>query len=135
MAGAVGLEPTNGGSKGRCLTIWRRPKNFFDLSAFGKNSRCANPRFGSHSSVNRFDIMLEQPMQRTRRESCLACRKKNAEDRSATSRHPNTDCPNVPEMGKPMAYLGTKLNRCGLKIVDEQGPEGGCPIPRLTSQP
>ena len=25
MAGAVGFEPTNGGSKGRCLTAWRRP--------------------------------------------------------------------------------------------------------------
>ena len=26
MVGAAGLEPANGGSKGRCLTIWRRPK-------------------------------------------------------------------------------------------------------------
>ena len=25
LAGAVGFEPTNGGSKGRCLTTWRRP--------------------------------------------------------------------------------------------------------------
>ena len=27
MAGAVGFEPTNVGSKSRCLTAWRRPKN------------------------------------------------------------------------------------------------------------
>ena len=27
LVGAVGFEPTNGGSKGRCLTIWRRPRN------------------------------------------------------------------------------------------------------------
>ena len=26
MAGAVGFEPTNAGSKSRCLTAWRRPK-------------------------------------------------------------------------------------------------------------
>ena len=25
-AGAGGFEPPNGGSKGRCLTAWRRPK-------------------------------------------------------------------------------------------------------------
>ena len=26
MAGAVGIEPTNGGFKGPCLTAWLRPK-------------------------------------------------------------------------------------------------------------
>ncbi len=26
VAGAVGFEPTNAGSKSRCLTAWRRPK-------------------------------------------------------------------------------------------------------------
>lgn len=25
VAGEVGFEPTNGGSKGRCLTTWRLP--------------------------------------------------------------------------------------------------------------
>ena len=25
VAGAVGFEPTNAGSKSRCLTAWRRP--------------------------------------------------------------------------------------------------------------
>lgn len=25
IAGAEGFEPTNGGSKNRCLTAWRRP--------------------------------------------------------------------------------------------------------------
>ena len=28
MAGAVGFEPTNVGSKSRCLTAWRRPNNY-----------------------------------------------------------------------------------------------------------
>lgn len=28
-AGAVGFEPTNGGSKNRCLTTWRHPSLFF----------------------------------------------------------------------------------------------------------
>jgi hypothetical protein len=27
LAGAEGFEPSNGGSKGRCLTIWLRPNN------------------------------------------------------------------------------------------------------------
>ena len=27
-AGAVGFEPTNGGSKNRCLTTWRHPSLF-----------------------------------------------------------------------------------------------------------
>ena len=27
-AGAEGFEPTNGGSKNRCLTAWRRPSLF-----------------------------------------------------------------------------------------------------------
>src|SRR5438874_8665379 len=26
LAGAVGIEPTNGGVRARCLTVWRRPK-------------------------------------------------------------------------------------------------------------
>ena len=26
LAGAVGIEPTNGGFKGPCLTAWLRPK-------------------------------------------------------------------------------------------------------------
>lgn len=26
MAGVVGLEPTNGGTRTRCLTTWRHPK-------------------------------------------------------------------------------------------------------------
>ncbi len=29
MAGAVGFEPTNVGSKSRCLTAWRRPNKLF----------------------------------------------------------------------------------------------------------
>ena len=28
VAGAVGFEPTNAGSKSRCLTAWRRPNLF-----------------------------------------------------------------------------------------------------------
>ena len=28
MAGAEGFEPTNGGTKNRCLTTWRRPSKF-----------------------------------------------------------------------------------------------------------
>ena len=31
MAGAEGLEPTNGGIKTRCLTTWRRPYCFSKL--------------------------------------------------------------------------------------------------------
>lgn len=27
LAGAVGFEPTNGGTKSRCLTTWRRPSD------------------------------------------------------------------------------------------------------------
>ena len=29
MAGAAGFEPTNAGSKDRCLTAWRRPNTIF----------------------------------------------------------------------------------------------------------
>ena len=29
MAGALGFEPRNGGTKNRCLTTWLRPKNYF----------------------------------------------------------------------------------------------------------
>ena len=31
LAGAVGIEPTNAGSKGRCLTTWRRPNSKVSL--------------------------------------------------------------------------------------------------------
>src|SRR5262249_33132724 len=31
MAGEVGFEPTNGGSKGRCLTTWRLPTKLLSL--------------------------------------------------------------------------------------------------------
>ena len=32
MAGALGFEPRNGGTKNRCLTTWLRPKIDFDIS-------------------------------------------------------------------------------------------------------
>tara|TARA_B100001250_G_scaffold378206_1_gene367868 strand:+ start:224 stop:400 length:177 start_codon:yes stop_codon:yes gene_type:complete len=28
LAGAAGFEPANAGIKSRCLTAWRRPKNY-----------------------------------------------------------------------------------------------------------
>src|SRR5262245_63893209 len=31
VAGEVGFEPTNGGSKGRCLTTWRLPTKLLSL--------------------------------------------------------------------------------------------------------
>ena len=38
VAGAVGFEPTNAGSKSRCLTAWRRPKRFLVLCNFYQES-------------------------------------------------------------------------------------------------
>src|SRR3989339_188247 len=35
LVGAVGFEPTDGGSKGRCLTTWRRPKNLYCANLYG----------------------------------------------------------------------------------------------------
>ncbi len=32
MAGALGFEPRNGGTKNRCLTTWLRPKIVCDIS-------------------------------------------------------------------------------------------------------
>jgi hypothetical protein len=34
LAGAAGFEPADGGSKGPCLTAWRRPKK--SLESIGK---------------------------------------------------------------------------------------------------
>ncbi len=32
MAGALGFEPRNGGTKNRCLTTWLRPKIVCDIT-------------------------------------------------------------------------------------------------------
>lgn len=42
MAGAVGFEPTDGGSKVRCLTAWLRPRAFQTL---WKGPWCVNHIF------------------------------------------------------------------------------------------
>ena len=34
MTGAAGFEPANNGSKGHCLTTWRRPKDERNFSTF-----------------------------------------------------------------------------------------------------
>ncbi len=39
MAGTVGFEPTNDGTKNRCLTTWRRPKMLLREGEYNKYSR------------------------------------------------------------------------------------------------
>src|SRR5215212_252499 len=46
VAGEVGFEPTDGGSKGRCLTTWRLP-NKLSLSCY--RDRCAITHELSHA--------------------------------------------------------------------------------------
>ena len=61
MAGAGGIEPTNAGSKNRCLTTWLRPNKKFSKKLIGNELehffKCRtiliarNSRYGKHSPM------------------------------------------------------------------------------------
>ena len=40
MAGAVGLEPTHGGTRTRCLTTWRRPNALLIITQLKLQTKC-----------------------------------------------------------------------------------------------
>ena len=46
LAGVAGFEPTNTGSKDRCLTTWRHPKNYGGVGAGKLYTRPASPGAG-----------------------------------------------------------------------------------------
>ena len=50
LAGEEGFEPSNGGSKGRCLTTWRLPNGMQNAGCRMQNAKCRMQNFAGTTS-------------------------------------------------------------------------------------
>ena len=126
LAGAVGFEPTNGGSKGRCLTIWRRPKKFCRSSACAESMRVTRTQHIPANSNRGIQLPGRLPRRfgATRRRRRPSLRSRTC----SRSTHP-------PRAFAPAAaHRRTESIAAGSRSLTSRSPRAGA-VPCFTTQP